>query len=206
MPFLLMLGRKALAWITGKPDVKGGEEGENEAGWTRLASTLPSVSGGKDGGDGDGVACVLADAISTHAQQAKPTTTSSSASAVVSPAPPPSSLLRKRGATAGLIEIENINEWEELVESASPESPLYTQFSASWCQPCKKLRPVFEALAKECNGTFVYFDTERDADMRDAAVDAGIATLPTFQRHVAGLRTGELTMCNDEKLKNFVGM
>ena len=51
------------------------------------------------------------------------------------------------------------------------------RFSASWCQPCKQLAPVFEELKKEM--TEVTFETIDVDQNREAAIEQGIVSVPT---------------------------
>jgi thioredoxin 1 len=51
------------------------------------------------------------------------------------------------------------------------------RYTASWCQPCKQLAPVFDALQSEISG--VSFQTI-DVDVnKDAAIQAGVTSVPT---------------------------
>ena len=55
------------------------------------------------------------------------------------------------------------------------------RFTATWCQPCKQLAPIFEALQSEMiNETSqVVFETI-DVDMnKDMAISKGISSVPT---------------------------
>lgn len=51
------------------------------------------------------------------------------------------------------------------------------RYTASWCQPCKQLAPVFEALQNEM--TDISFQTI-DVDMnKDMAMEQGVTSIPT---------------------------
>jgi thioredoxin 1 len=51
------------------------------------------------------------------------------------------------------------------------------RYSASWCQPCKQLAPIFTELQNEI--TNVIFETiDVDVD-RNAALENGISSVPT---------------------------
>jgi thiol-disulfide isomerase/thioredoxin len=60
------------------------------------------------------------------------------------------------------------------------------QFGASWCGPCRILKPKFDALSKEkTNILFVYVDAEKFLNSRALA---DVKLLPTF----AGYSNGAL--------------
>jgi len=51
------------------------------------------------------------------------------------------------------------------------------RYTATWCQPCKQLAPIFEELQREITNT--HFETI-DVDMdREAAIEKGISSVPT---------------------------
>lgn len=50
------------------------------------------------------------------------------------------------------------------------------QFGASWCQPCKQLRPTVEALAQGVQVPFRYVDIEEHQEL---ASHYGVRALPT---------------------------
>jgi len=51
------------------------------------------------------------------------------------------------------------------------------RYTASWCQPCKQLAPIFEELQREL--TEVQFQTI-DVDMdKEAALHNGVSSIPT---------------------------
>lgn len=51
-------------------------------------------------------------------------------------------------------------------------------FTASWCGPCKRIKPLFSELSKEIDGVeFLVKDIEDDADL---AKLYGIRSIPTM--------------------------
>jgi len=51
------------------------------------------------------------------------------------------------------------------------------QYYATWCGPCKMLKPVLEALSDEMDSvTFARVDID---EYRNQAIDAGIRSVPT---------------------------
>jgi thiol-disulfide isomerase/thioredoxin len=50
-------------------------------------------------------------------------------------------------------------------------------FSATWCQPCKMMKPIVNQTAKEYNIPITYIDIEED---RDAVNNFSITSVPTF--------------------------
>lgn len=77
-------------------------------------------------------------------------------------------------------QVETNEQWNNLLQSNNNNMPviIICKFTASWCQPCKKIQPVFESLAKERDGgVFCIVDVD---DMEEIASEYKVAMLPTF--------------------------
>ena len=70
----------------------------------------------------------------------------------------------------------NDTDFQETVESAA--TPVLVDFSATWCQPCKALAPVIEALAQEYDGQLLVRKVDID-QARQTAIRFGIQGVPT---------------------------
>jgi len=83
-----------------------------------------------------------------------------------------------------LIEV-NDETFEEKVLNA--ERPVLVDFSATWCGPCKQLKPIVEALAGEYQGRVdvVHIDVD---EARDTSARFGVMSVPTLMF----FRDGEL--------------
>ena len=69
---------------------------------------------------------------------------------------------------------------KELQEKINNGDKLMVDFWASWCGPCRMLKPIFEKVSSE-NTTEVQMYT-RDVDTnRDIAVSLGIRSVPTIK-------------------------
>ncbi|HRQ88199.1 MAG TPA: thioredoxin family protein [Bacteroidia bacterium] len=77
------------------------------------------------------------------------------------------------------------------------------KFEAEWCGPCKKMAPIFSAVAKESKG--VAFQTV-DVDKQSAVADRyHVEMLPTVVAVKNGREVGRLSgFQNAAKLKAFV--
>ncbi len=69
----------------------------------------------------------------------------------------------------------NGKELEEILESES--LPVFCDFWASWCGPCRMLAPVFEELADKYEGKAVFVKVNVDEE-EGAAVQYGISSIP----------------------------
>jgi len=62
--------------------------------------------------------------------------------------------------------------------TSDPNKITVIDFTATWCGPCKQIKPIFEQLAKDyTNLNFVKVDID---DARDVALDFSISSVPTF--------------------------
>jgi thioredoxin len=70
----------------------------------------------------------------------------------------------------------------EVVEKAVP---VLVDFGATWCGPCKKLKPILAELAGEFDGKVDFFEVDVGADP-DIAQQFGVMSLPTILLFKAG--------------------
>lgn len=77
--------------------------------------------------------------------------------------------------------VKHINgkELEELI--ASSDKPVFCDFWANWCGPCRMLAPVFEEISNkyEAQATFVKVDID-DEESESAAIKYGISSIPNI--------------------------
>lgn len=74
--------------------------------------------------------------------------------------------------------------YQDIIKNA--EMPILAMFSASWCNPCKRMKPIFEDLAQEFMGQviFAYADIETNPEM---ASHYGIRSVPSFGLFMDGM-------------------
>lgn len=76
-----------------------------------------------------------------------------------------------------MIKHVNAEQLEELVNTSS--LPVFCDFWATWCGPCRMLAPVFEEVSDKYadKAVFVKVDIDRE-DCEGAAVKYGITSIP----------------------------
>ena len=65
------------------------------------------------------------------------------------------------------------------------------QFSASWCSPCKQLKPIMEKLSEEYKGKNFYI-ADIETDGINTASAAGIRGVPTVIIYKKGTETNRI--------------
>lgn len=69
---------------------------------------------------------------------------------------------------------------KELQEKINNGDKIIVDFAASWCGPCRMLKPIFEKVSSE-NTTEVQMYTMDVDTNRDMAVSLGIRSVPTIK-------------------------
>ena len=81
--------------------------------------------------------------------------------------------------------VNDLAQFNELVAAtANGGKPLIIDFTATWCPPCQRIGPIFEAKAtSEPDVVFMKVDVDQ---ARDVAQHCGIQAMPTFKLYKNG--------------------
>lgn len=88
--------------------------------------------------------------------------------------------------------------FQEALNSAG-EKLVVVDFSATWCGPCKMIKPFFHSLSEKYSNV-VFLEVDVD-DCQDVAAECEVKCMPTFQFFKKGQKVGEFSGANKEKLE-----
>ena len=75
-------------------------------------------------------------------------------------------------------------------------------FTATWCPPCRRIGPIYEAMAaKYPEVTLKKIDVDKN---KEAARAAGVQAMPTFKVWVGGQEYDMLRGANEAKLTEML--
>ncbi|KAK9853640.1 hypothetical protein WJX84_012213 [Apatococcus fuscideae] len=99
--------------------------------------------------------------------------------------------------------ISSKSQWDGLLQgAASKGQTVAVDFSATWCQPCKMMAPVFRQLAEQYPDV-VFLKVE--VDMNEAlAAEYAVTAMPTFAIIQEGQRVGEVIGADKNKLADLI--
>ncbi len=103
-----------------------------------------------------------------------------------------------------MVKYVNAKELEELIASSS--LPVFCDFWATWCGPCRMLAPVFEEVSDKYDGqaVFVKIDVDEE-DSEPAAIKYGITSIPNVIVFKSGRQVdNNLGFVPQEALESFV--
>jgi len=107
-------------------------------------------------------------------------------------------------ASDNIIDVNELD-FEYEVLSYSQNIPVVVDFWATWCQPCKTLGPMLEAMAQEAGGAFrlARVDVDKNPNL---ALRYSVRSIPTVKAFTSGQVVSEFVgMIPEERLSEFLG-
>ncbi|XP_003227375.1 thioredoxin [Anolis carolinensis] len=118
------------------------------------------------------------------------------------PEPPPEPEKPKEEATAKMVTVVgSLVEFQSELDNAA-EKLVVVDFSATWCGPCKMIKPFFHSLSEKYpDVTFIEIDVD---DAQDVAAHCDVKCMPTFQFYKNKEKVHEFSGANKEKLEETI--
>ena len=75
--------------------------------------------------------------------------------------------------------VSHVGDGDFVQQVEQADLPVFVDFHATWCGPCKQIAPVVEELAEEYNGKVKFVKLDIDQNM-DTAVRFSVRGVPTL--------------------------
>ncbi|RLV97030.1 hypothetical protein DV515_00012182 [Chloebia gouldiae] len=105
--------------------------------------------------------------------------------------------------------VGSLVEFETVLKSAG-EKLIVVDFSATWCGPCKMIKPFFhmpvltpDKSLSEKYSDVIFIEIDVD-DAQDVASHCDVKCMPTFQFYKNGNKVQEFSGANKEKLEETI--
>jgi thioredoxin 1 len=83
-----------------------------------------------------------------------------------------------RPTTVRYMSVINLSTQDAVEKFTVMNSKSILYFTATWCPPCRQIKPIYESLAKDSEG--IAFGKVDVDDNADAAAEYAISAVPTF--------------------------
>lgn len=91
---------------------------------------------------------------------------------------------------------------DEYKSIISQDKLVVAKFSASWCKPCQKAKPIVEELSKEYpEASFINVDVDNLPQIAD---EESVKTIPFFKIFKGGNFLDEIIGCDKAQLKDLI--
>ena len=105
-------------------------------------------------------------------------------------------------ADHGDIMLATLADYNAAVAATAGGKPLVIDFTASWCPPCQRIGPVFQAkVAEYPEVTMKKVDVDANSE---AAQAAGIQCMPTFKVYKNGAEVEKMEGASDQGLVDLL--
>ncbi|GMM28538.1 hypothetical protein DAMA08_012540 [Martiniozyma asiatica (nom. inval.)] len=111
---------------------------------------------------------------------------------------------RSLHSTSALFQVNSLvstNEFTKVVESGKP---VFVDFFATWCGPCKMIAPVLDKFSNETDKVDFYKLDVDDENVRPVVMDLGITAMPTFIAFKDGKEFGRIVGADPRQVKALV--
>jgi thioredoxin 1 len=111
-------------------------------------------------------------------------------------------MLRRIKAVMGMKQVSDTKSWETDVMSSS--TPVFVDFWAEWCGPCRMVSPVVEELAEEYNGKVDFVKVNVD-EANEIASKYNVFSIPTLAIFNKGeIIAQQVGAASKESYKNMI--
>ena len=95
---------------------------------------------------------------------------------------------------------ESKDDFDKII-SSNKDTPTFVDFNATWCGPCRALKPVIEKICKDNGFVLISVDVDNNPDL---AEKYSVQSIPLVHFFLKGKSVGNFVGNNQDKLNEFV--
>ena len=80
---------------------------------------------------------------------------------------------------------------------------MVVDFTATWCGPCQRIAPVYEAISEEHSDDAIFLKVDVD-ELAELAAELGVTSMPTFLFYRLGEQIDSMRGADESLLRELV--
>jgi len=113
-------------------------------------------------------------------------------------------IVRSFHVSRSLKNVTLLNSSADFQRALKSEKPVFIDFFATWCGPCKMVAPYLETVSNQAKGVDFYKLDVDDPNVREVVTSLQITAMPTFIAFTEGKEFNRIVGADPRKIKSVI--